>query len=133
MAHPDLWRRTKARIGHRGAVLLFFSFLDFVYALSLFSPPAEAKRSLALAYIGHVLPLSTWGFLWGGVGVVLLLGAFSHRDRWAFAAGVCLKVLWGGTYLMGWLLAGLDRGWLAAAIWLALAVMLYIISDWPEP
>jgi hypothetical protein len=121
------------KIGHRGSVLLFFGFLDVVYGVSLWKPPAESEQSSTLLFIKGVAPLWAWATLWGLVGVGLLVGAFQRVDRWAFAVGVALKILWGLTFLLGWMFVNLDRGWVSAAIWLALAVMLYVISTWPEP
>lgn len=123
----------RQRIGHRGAVLLFFAFLDFVYAASLFHPPADVSSSPMLRFAATVLPLTHWAVLWLIAGVVLGVGAFWRHDGAAFAMAVAIKTLWGGLFLLGWLLSGLPRGWLTAVVWLAMAVMLGIISTWPEP
>lgn len=113
--------------------MLFFALLDLLYSVSLFNPPAEAKLSPTLVFIGHVMPLYAWAGLWAAVGLICLVGAFLKRDRWAFTAAMGLKVLWGGTFLGGWILADLDRGWVSALIWLAMAAWVMIISSWPEP
>lgn len=126
-------RRLLNRVGRRGAALLFFSLVDLLYGLSLANPPAEAKLSPTVAFIRDVAPLNAWAALWAGVGIVCLAGAFMQHDRWAFAAAVALKTLWGGTFLAGWLFAGLERGWVSAVIWLAMAAWVLIISSWPEP
>jgi uncharacterized membrane protein YedE/YeeE len=102
----DLLRRLCRRIGRRGAALLFFAFLDLVYGLSLLNPPATARPSPTLVFIAHVMPLAVWGGLWTAVGLVCLTG---------------------------WWIAGLERGWLAAAIWLAMAAWVMIIASWAEP
>lgn len=125
--------RLAHRIGRRGASLLFFATLDFVYSLSLFAPAPEHRRSSSLVFLSQIMPLWCWGTLWGVVGLVCLVGAFTTRDRWAFAAATSLKVLWGGIILLGWLLAGLERGWLSAAVWLVFAGFVYIVSGWAEP
>lgn len=125
--------RLRARVGHRGAVLLFFALLDFAYAGSIAKPPAEAARSATVAFIAHVLPLPAWATLWAVAGLVLLVGAFRRHDSLAYATAAGIKTLWGGLFLFGWLLAGLDRGWVAAIVWLAMAVMLLIVATWPEP
>jgi hypothetical protein len=128
-----LARRVGRRIGRRGAFLLFLAVLDLLYSFSLAHPPAESLRSPTVVFIGDVLPLEAWAALWASVGVVCLVGAFGRKDRWAFAAAMFLKVLWGGTFLAGWLIAGLDRGWVSAGIWLPMAVLVYIIATWAEP
>lgn len=128
-----LWLRVSSRVGHRGTVLLFFALVDFVYSLSLFKPPREAANNPTLHFISHVLPTWLWGALWGAAGIVLAVGAFRSRDRWAFAVAMFVKLLWGSMLILGWVFANLDRGWVSATIWLALAFMLYVVSTWPEP
>lgn len=121
------------RVGRRGSCLLFFAVLDVLYALSLAKPPPEAKLSPTVAFIAEIAPLDLWALAWLAVGVLCLVGAFRHHDRWAFTAAVAIKTIWGGTFLLGWILDGLDRGWVSAVIWLAMAGWVYIISSWPEP
>jgi hypothetical protein len=128
--HLPLW--IGQRVGRRGFALLFFAFLDFVYGFSLLNPP-KAGPGATLAFVDQVMPLSYWGVLWVGVGVVCLIGAFVRQDRWAFAAAMALKTLWGTVMFLGWALFSVDRGWVSAAIWLVFAVWVYIISTWPEP
>jgi hypothetical protein len=121
------------RIGRRGAALLFFALLDLLYGLSLASPDPQVRLSPSVAFIAHVAPLPAWAALWAAVGVACLAGAFVRHDRWAFTAAVALKVLWGVTFLVGWLVAHLERGWVPAVIWLAMAGWVLIIASWPEP
>jgi hypothetical protein len=121
------------RVGRRGAALLFFGLLDLVYAYSLAFPTQEARHTATLAYIAYVAPLWAWALLWGAVGVICFVGALRRRDRVAFAAAMGLKVLFGVTMLSGWLVAGLDRAYVGAVLWLVLAGWVYILSTWPEP
>lgn len=125
---PKLLRR----VGRRGASLLFLALLDVVYAFSLAWPQAESERNPSVLYIADLAPLWMWAGLWLSVGVVCLAGAFARHDRWAFTVAVGLKLLWGCTYLFGWLVGGLDRGWVAAVVWLGFAALFYLISTWPE-
>lgn len=130
-----MWRigALALHIGRRGAALIFFALLDLLYAASLANPPAEAKLSPTLAFIRDVLPLGVWAGMWAGVGFTCLAGAFMRRDRWAFSAAMALKVLWGSTFLAGWLAHQVERGWVTAVIWLAMAAWIAIIASWPEP
>lgn len=121
------------RVGRRGAALLFFSMLDVIYAISLAFPPEEAKLSATFKFIQLIAPLNAWAALWLAVGLICLVGAFLFRDRWAFTAAMGLKTLWGVTFGLGWLLLDLERGYVSAIIWLAMAGWIYIISTWPEP
>jgi hypothetical protein len=120
------------RIGRRGSALIFFAFLDFVYAGSIASPPPSARNSPSLAFAATILPLWAWAVLWAVVGLICLVAAFRSRDRWAFAAAMALKTLWGTTFLLGWLFVGLERGYVSAVVWLVFAAWIFIISTWPE-
>lgn len=120
------------RVGRRGTTLLFLSLLDFVIAASLIHPQAEAARTASTRFVADIAPLWTWGLLWAAVGAACAVGAFRLHDRWAFAAAMALKVLWGGVYVFGWAIAGLDRGWLGGVVWWAFAAFVYVVSGWAE-
>ena len=126
------WGLARRRVGRRGATLLFFALLDFVFAISLLSPLPEAQRNPATFFIARVAPLWFWGLLWLSAGLICLWGAFVKRDQVAFFAAVGIKVLWGLLYV-GMQFAGIPRAWLGATIWLCLGVFVLIISTWPEP
>lgn len=109
--------------------MLFFALLDVVYALALVGAPASGSYR----FLASILPLPVWASLWAAVGVLCLVQAFMRTDRAAFAAASLIKVVWGVVQLLGWLIADLDRGWVSALIWLALAAFVAVISGWPEP
>jgi hypothetical protein len=121
------------RVGFRGSALLFFALLDLIYGFSLVAPSREARQSATLRLVADIAPLWAWAALWTFVGLVCLGQAFRRRDQVAFTMAIGIKVLWGLTMLGGWLLAGLDRGYVSAAVWLALAALVGIIGAWPEP
>jgi hypothetical protein len=127
------WRRRAAtRIGRRGAFLLFLTVVDATFAWSLASPTDEARRSPTTAYIASIAPLPAWSALWAVVAVVCLIGAVRHHDRIAFAAAAFLKVLFGLTLLGAQLVAHINQAFLGGVIWLFFALVVYLISTWPE-
>lgn len=121
------------RIGRRGAALLYFGVLDVVYAFSLFLPAPEQRRSSAIRFLAEVAPLWLWGVAWSVAAVLCLVCVFRVNDRVGFAAAISIKMLWGTLYLVGWLVAGVERAWLSATLWLCLAGFIGIIASWPEP
>jgi hypothetical protein len=122
----------RQRIGRRGAALLFFAFLDLVYCWSLLDPPASARRSPSFVFLAGVAPLWAWAAAWGGVGVTCLVFALRREDAPAFTAAIGLKVMWGLLFAGGWLFAGLERGYVSAAVWLAFASLVGLLAGWPE-
>lgn len=128
-----LWWRVRRRIGHRGTALLFFAAVDVVYAVSLMSATPGMLASPTYAFLAQLLPIPVWAGVWLGVGLLCLVQACLRSDRLAFAAASFLKVAWGLTHLIGWIVVDLPRGYLAAAIWLAFAGFVQVISTWPEP
>lgn len=121
-------------VGRRGAVLAYLALVDLLYALSLCAPAPEPERPSGVRFLAEVLPLGVWGVIWLLVGAVCLVGAFAHRiDRIAFAAATMIKTLWGGVYLLGWIVGEIDRGWVNAVVWLSLAMLVMILAGWPEP
>jgi hypothetical protein len=43
-----------------------------------------------------------------------------------------VKVLWAVTFLLDWLFADVERGYLSTAIWRAFAAVLGLIATWPD-
>ncbi len=127
------WRRLSGRVGHRGAALLFFAFLDLVYAGSLGWAPPSVRETPAYAWLTSYLPLWAWAGLWAAVGLLCLVQAFLREDRAAFACESLLNVGWGVLHVAGWLLDVVPRGYVSAAVWLALAGFVQVIASWPEP
>ena len=123
----------RRRVGHRGAALLFFAMLDLVYCQALLFPSAQSRAGDQQQFLATILPLWAWAVGWGGVGLVCLWGSVQRRDQAAFTAAIGLKVLWGLLSLAGWLIAGVDRGSVNAAVWLVFAGFVWIIASWPEP
>lgn len=128
-----LARRMRRQVGHRGSALLFFAVLDFVYCYALLAPSASARQSGQLAFLATVLPLWGWAIGWGAVGLVCLVQAFRRRDQIAFTAAIGLKVMWGLVSAGGWIVGGVDRGYVSVVVWLVFAAFVGIIASWPEP
>lgn len=124
-----LWRRPR----YRGAALIFFGLLDLVYAFSLFNPPASARRSASLQFVASIAPLWAWALLWLIPGLLCAAQAFMRADRVAFTSAIVVKVIWGLLYVVGWITGGLERAYVGATVWLALAGFVAIIAAWPEP
>jgi hypothetical protein len=121
------------RLGYRGRCLLFFALLDLVYGLSLVNPSPGARQTPLLVWMAGIAPLWFWAAWWIVTGLVLLWYAFQHRDAAGFAAAIFLKIFWSLTCVAGWMLAGVERGYVACAIWLAAAALVWNLSGWPEP
>lgn len=120
-------------VGKRGRMLLFFGSLDVVYALSLTAPDETTRRLPMFVWLAEIAPLWTWALSWGIAGVVCLWQAFRRRDSIGFATAIGLKIGWGIVCVLAWLFGGVDRGYVAAAIWLGLAYVVSVIASWPEP
>jgi len=121
------------RVGKRGRMLLFFGGLDVVYAVSLTAPDQTTRHAPLFVWLAEIAPLWAWALSWGAVGVVCLWQAFCRRDSIGYAAAICLKIGWGIVSLGAWLFGGVDRGYVAAAIWLGLAYAVSVIAGWLEP
>jgi hypothetical protein len=115
-----------ARIGRRGAALLFFVTLDSIYAIGLLFAPRPLVPFYA--WMNTVMPLPLWAAGWAVVGLVCLVYAFQAYDTPAFMAAVGLKVAWGILSLLGWINGAIDRGYVSAVIWLAFACFVFLIA-----
>lgn len=116
----------------RAASLLFFAFLDVVYAGSLAKPNAAVRGSEQMTWLAGLAPLSVWAGLWGGTGLICAWFAFRRRDAIGFAAAIVIKVLWGVACIGGWLVGHVDRGYVTGVIWLVFAAFVGVIAGWQE-
>lgn len=119
-------------VGRRGSFLLFLAMLDLMYGYSLLFPTAQSLSNPTSLFLVKVLPLWDWGILWLAIGAICLFFAFRAKDAVGFAAAMFLKVIWGTMFLLGWLFAGVERGYLSATFWFAFAFTVYLIAGWPE-
>jgi hypothetical protein len=127
----SMLRRLWCAVGRRGTCLLVFAFLDFTFGYSYLHPLPEARRSSGVHFLDSIAPLWAWGAMWTVVGVVLLVQAFMRNDKIGFACAAGVKVLWALLYMLGAFM-GVERAWLSAALWLAIAGWVGVISTWPE-
>lgn len=125
-----LWGGFRRRLGHRGAFLLTLGVLDEWYALSV--PGVASTGTPAGRWIAEVAPLPVWAIVWAVAGLIIVAGAFTGRDAFAFATAMLLKLTWAMVYLLGWAVHGVYRGWASAAVWLAFGAAVMIVSTWPE-
>lgn len=123
--------RVSARIGRRGAALLFFTLLDVVYAAALLTAPLPLTPQYM--WMTEIAPLPVWAAGWAATAAICALYAFRAYDTPAFVAAVALKVAWGLTTFFGWLAGQVDRGWVLTVIWLAFAAFVALIAGGIPP
>lgn len=119
--------------GRRGWALLFFAGLDLIYAFSLVNPDRTAKASPLLTWLATLAPMWVWASLWAAAGLACCWYAFRRNDQWGFTAAMAIKTLWGLACLGGWLVGGVDRGYVSAVVWLAFAALVWDLAGWSEP
>jgi hypothetical protein len=66
LTKPTRTGRLLARIGRRGAALLFFALLDLVYAVALLTAPRPLTPFYA--WMDQIMPLAWWAACWGRSG-----------------------------------------------------------------
>lgn len=130
------WPSPPRIVGRRGAVLLFLALLDFVYAFSLCRPASPLTAQTQ--FLVDVAPLDAFALAWAVVGILCLAGAFFRRrwpwfDVWPFLGAIMIKIFWAVMLGLAWMVAGVERGWVSAAVWLALAALVVALAGWPEP
>lgn len=126
------WLWLVHRVRRRGAALLFFAFLDFVYGLQMVTADHELKGIALYKWAGTIAPLQVWGTGWLMVGGICLVCAFRARDRVGFAAAAIVKSAWGVMSVFGWLVGDVPRGQVSAVLWIVFAGFVLVVSTWPE-
>lgn len=119
------------RIGRRGAILLYLSFVAALQALVMLQPVDDHTSPLHL-FANEIVPLAAWAGLWAASAVVAGVNAFRLHDRYGFAAMGAMSILWGLVSLGGYLTGAVHWGYRPAAIWLGVAGMTFIVATWPE-
>ena len=121
------------KIGRRGAALLFFGLLDIIQGFSFLDPTSLPVALSLYRVLLQVLPFTGWGYVWIGIGTVLIAQAFVVNDALAFGLAIAIKLVWGFGFLGAYLTDHTNhRGYLGAAVWLAMAAFVAVISGWPE-
>lgn len=118
----------KLRIGYRGRALLTLAVLDFVYATGL----AVAGTSSS-GFASEAIPEWVLIALWAAVGASCLWHAFRVRDALGWSLAIGIKALWGVFAGVGWMLGEIPYGYIAAVVWWAFGMLVWVMSRWPEP
>ena len=129
-------RRLGCHIGRRGAFLLFLALLDVIVALSLTRPlPFGLTYPVVYGPMLEIAPINWWAGWWLLTGVLVGTAAAWHRIQpYAFGAAALIKTAWASCYVIGWVegLPAYSRGYQTAAIFLAFAAVVLIVSGWRE-
>jgi PAS domain S-box-containing protein len=120
------------RVGRRGCVLLFLAFLGVAISQSLGDPDELTRRNPIYQTIDSLAPLKIWAVVWLLIGLLCIVQAFARNDRLAFAASSSLLTVWGMLFGYAWIIHNLPRGAVGAAVWLAFAALVTVISTWAE-
>lgn len=125
-------RRLGRALGRRGAILLSYGTVWTLYGFAQITSPQPDQRGLQ-PLIDRV-PLTVWGWAWVTAGLVAVVCAWLPQgiDWPAFLVLPLMVLPWMGSYLAAWLLGDFPRGWVAAAVWGAIAVPVIVVAGWRE-
>lgn len=126
-------RRLMRMLGRRGAILLSYGTVWALYGYGILISPLPNQPGLQLAT--DLLPLRAWGWLWIAAGLIALFSAWLPQGvDWAGFLALPLIVLpWMLSYFTSWLQGDFPRGWIASAVWAAIAVPVLVVAGWREP
>lgn len=126
-------RRLAQALGRRGAFLLFYGGVWAAIGYGQITSPQPDLRGLRVLL--NIMPLDVWGYLWLASGLVAIVAAWlpQGRDLAGFFALPLIVLPWMASYLMSWIVGDFPRGWVAAAVWGAIAAPAFVVAGWPEP
>ncbi|MEU9470407.1 hypothetical protein AB0D78_28085 [Streptomyces avermitilis] len=126
-------RRLMRMLGRRGAILLSYGTVWSLYGYGqLISPLREQQPGLGLAL--QLMPFTVWAVAWIVAGLLAVAAALLPQgvDWFGFVGLVLIVLPWTTSYLASWLLGDFPRGWVAAAVWAAIAVPVIVVAGWRE-
>ena len=129
-----LLQRLKRRLGRRGAFLLCFGTVWGLIGYGQVTSPQPDQRALKLLL--DIMPLDAWGSCWIAAGLIAVASAWMPQgwDWPGFLALPLIVLPWCFAYLMAWWPLGIfPRGWIAAALYGALAIGIFVVAGWREP
>ncbi|MFE6126820.1 hypothetical protein ACFQ6Q_00885 [Streptomyces sp. NPDC056437] len=120
-------------LGRRGAYLLSIGTVWTLIGYGMVTAPQPDQRGLRLLL--DRVPLEVWGWLWIAAGLTAIVSAFLPEGRdWPGFLVLPLMVLpWVISYLVAWWQGDFPRGWIAAALYGALAAGIFVVAGWREP
>lgn len=126
-------RRLGRTLGRRGAFLLCFGIVWALIGYGQITSPPHDQRGLSL--LTDRVPLEVWGWLWVTAGVVAIVSAWM-RQGWDWPGFLALPLIvlpWIISYFVAWAQGIFPRGWIASALYGALAVGIFVVAGWREP
>jgi hypothetical protein len=126
-------RQAAQRLGRRGAILLSYSVVWGLYGYAQIASPAPEQRGLEPLLA--LMPLDVWGSLWIATGLIAAVSAWLPQgwDWPGFPALQLIVLPWIGSNLATWLMGEFPRGWIAALVWGAICVPVWVTAGWSEP
>ena len=121
------WEQYMTRIGRRGLMLFILAIMFGLYGITLIIAPPHAGWWPALQGVVLGIPTGTWGLIWVGGSIFLLLGAPLDRDQAHFALASGMYALWGFSAILNSPYAG------PGITYTGLALLVLLASGWPDP
>ncbi|MFI2216517.1 hypothetical protein ACH47B_06490 [Rhodococcus sp. NPDC019627] len=94
------------------------------------APELKESRPIRKATLMDSLEsVDAFAWVWITVGVLCVVAVFWRRaHRAAFGFASALHVFWGLSYLAGWLLLDVPRGWVTACVYLIIAALVVVVA-----
>lgn len=102
----------------------------------LFDPQSGTVRARGVSDVTQYIPLCVLGWVWMTLGFVAVLSALFPWARLKAAGFTALAMpaaLWGASFLIAWGTNRLSSAGGAAAVWMAFAIGITLVSGMDDP
>lgn len=117
----------------RGWGLVLMGLACLARAWSYLEPGLTAPPN-QLAFVGEIIPFSSYSLVWAGAGVICFASVAVRRVMpWGFGLFAGLHLLWALSFFASWLVLESPRAWVSAISYITLAGLSMILARMIDP
>jgi ABC-type transport system involved in multi-copper enzyme maturation permease subunit len=133
---PDVMNARVSKFigGRRGAVLVLLGAIYTLIGIGYITTPLTEAAADQLHFALTIASSYVWGYLFLITGIVAVISSRwpPGKTTWGYGFLAATSLWWAGQYFIGMVIVHARGSYRGVLSWLALSVMILIISGWEE-